>query len=146
MRRLRVLVLMHKDLVPPDPLNGHDPSRAEWKTEYDVVTTLRKMGHDARPLGVKSDLGVIRTAVEEWRPHIAFNLLEAFDDALPREPPFEFGEGAVRLAQPRVQRRLLARRGMARLLARLDELQVRPPVALGTRRSERGPGRERRAP
>lgn len=79
MRRLRVLVLMHKDLVPPDPLNGHDPSQAEWKTEYDVVTTLRKLGHEVSPLGVKSDLGVIRTAVEEWRPHIAFNLLEEFD-------------------------------------------------------------------
>jgi len=79
MRRLRVLVLMHEDLVPPEPLNGHDPSQAEWKTEYDVVTTLRKMGHEVRPLGVKSDLGVIRTAVTEWRPHIAFNLLEEFD-------------------------------------------------------------------
>ena len=79
MRRLRVLVLMHKDLVPPDPLNGHDPSQAEWRTEYDVVTTLRKMGHDVRALGVKSDLGVIRSAVEEWHPHIAFNLLEEFD-------------------------------------------------------------------
>jgi len=52
---------------------------AEWKTEYDVVTTLRKLGHDVKPLGVKSDLGVIRAAVEEWRPHIAFNLLEEFD-------------------------------------------------------------------
>lgn len=79
MRRLRVLVLMHKDLVPPDPLNGHDPSQAEWKTEYDVVTTLRRLGHEVKPLGVKSDLGVIRSAVEEWRPHIAFNLLEEFD-------------------------------------------------------------------
>lgn len=79
MRRLRVLVLMHKDLVPPDPLNGHDPSQAEWRTEYDVVTTLRKMGHDVRALGVKSDLGVIRSAVEQWHPHIAFNLLEEFD-------------------------------------------------------------------
>ena len=28
---------------------------------------------------MKSDLGVIRTAIEEWRPHIAFNLLEEFD-------------------------------------------------------------------
>ena len=62
MRRLRVLVLMHKDLVPPDPLNEHDPSQAEWRTEYNVVTTLRKMGHDVRALGVKSDLGVIRIA------------------------------------------------------------------------------------
>ena len=79
MRRLRILVLMHEDLVPPDELNGHDLSKVGWKTEYDVVSTLRKLGHEVHPLGVKSDLGVIRTAIEEWRPHIAFNLLEEFD-------------------------------------------------------------------
>ena len=70
---------MHEDLVPPDPLNGQDVTRAEWKTEYDVVSTLRKLGHDVKPLGVKSDLGVLRSAIEDWKPHIAFNLLEEFD-------------------------------------------------------------------
>ncbi len=79
MRRLRILVLMHEDLVPPDHLNGHDLAAVEWKTEYDVVSTLRKLGHEVMPLGVKSDLGVIRSAVEDWKPHIAFNLLEEFD-------------------------------------------------------------------
>jgi D-alanine-D-alanine ligase len=70
---------MHKDLVPPEELNGQDLNNVEWKTEFDVVTTLRKLGHEALPLGVKSDLGVIRTAIDEWKPHIAFNLLEEFD-------------------------------------------------------------------
>ncbi len=79
MKRLRILVLMHEDLVPPDPLNGQDVAGAEWKTEYDVVSTLRKLGHDVKPLGIKSDLGVLRSAVEDWKPHIAFNLLEEFD-------------------------------------------------------------------
>lgn len=79
MRKLRVLVLMHEDLIPPEHTNGHDLKTVEWRTEYDVVSTLRKMGHEVRPLGVKSDLGVIRSAVEEWKPHIAFNLLEEFD-------------------------------------------------------------------
>ncbi|HEY6085498.1 MAG TPA: D-alanine--D-alanine ligase, partial [Nitrospira sp.] len=79
MRRLRILVLMHEDLVPPDELAGHDLKTVEWKTEFDVVSTLRKLGHEVKPLGVKSDLGVIRAAVEEWKPHIAFNLLEEFD-------------------------------------------------------------------
>ena len=65
MKRLRILVLMHKDLVPPEPLTGQDVTRAEWKTEYDVVSTLRQLGHDVTPLGVKSDLGVLRTAIEE---------------------------------------------------------------------------------
>ncbi|MDN5942317.1 MAG: ATP-grasp domain-containing protein [Nitrospira sp.] len=79
MKRLRILVLMHEDLVPPDPLNGQEVAGAEWKTEYDVVSTLRKLGHDVKPLGIKSDLGVFRSAVEGWKPHIAFNLLEEFD-------------------------------------------------------------------
>jgi D-alanine-D-alanine ligase len=70
---------MHKDLVPPEQLNGQDLKNVEWKTEFDVVTTLRKLGHEVLPLGVKSDLGVIRTAIEDWKPHIAFNLLEEFD-------------------------------------------------------------------
>ena len=79
MRRLRILVLMHKDLVPPEQLNGQDLQTVEWKTEYDVVSTLRKLGHEVTALGVKSDLEVIRGAVEQWKPHIAFNLLEEFD-------------------------------------------------------------------
>ncbi|MCC2640626.1 MAG: ddlA [Nitrospira sp.] len=79
MRRLRILVLMHKDLVPPEEPSGQDIREAAWKTEYDVLSTLRKLGHDVRALGVKSDLEVIRAAVGEWNPHIAFNLLEEFD-------------------------------------------------------------------
>ena len=79
MKRLRVLVLMHEDLVPPEEVTGLDPQTAEWRTEYDVVTTLRKLGHDVRPLGVKNDLGVIHAAINEYRPDIAFNLLEEFD-------------------------------------------------------------------
>ncbi|MGQ0695541.1 MAG: D-alanine--D-alanine ligase family protein [Nitrospiraceae bacterium] len=79
MKRLRVLVLMHEDLVPPDHVNGLDLKTVEWRTEYDVVSTLRKLGHEVQPLGVKSDLGVIRSAIDKWKPHIAFNLLEEFD-------------------------------------------------------------------
>lgn len=41
MKRQRVLVLMHEDLVPPEQLAGCDPKTAEWRTEYDVVTTLK---------------------------------------------------------------------------------------------------------
>jgi D-alanine-D-alanine ligase len=79
MKPLRVLVLMHPDLIPPDSLKG----RAEddinvWKTEYDVVSTLRGNGHEVRPLGVKDELAPIRDEVEKWKPHVVFNLLEEF--------------------------------------------------------------------
>jgi D-alanine-D-alanine ligase len=79
--KLRVLALMHRHLVPPDKIEeGTDITAAPWRTEYDVVSTLNAMGHEVRPLPVHDDLGDIRRAAEEWKPHIAFNLLEGFDD------------------------------------------------------------------
>src|SRR5437763_573485 len=80
-RRLRVLVLMHDYLVPPDDLAGHDLATVDWKTEYDVLKTVRDdLQHDVHVLGVKDELGPIRQANEEFKPHIAFNLLEAFHE------------------------------------------------------------------
>ena len=78
MKTLRVLVLVHEELVPPETADGIDLNEAEWKTEYDVVTTLRALGHEVRPLGVQHELAVIRQAVDDWKPHVAFNLLEEF--------------------------------------------------------------------
>jgi D-alanine-D-alanine ligase len=80
MKQLRVLTLVHQYLVPPEDTTGVDLLNAPWKTEHDVITSLRELGHDARALGVQDDLGVIRKATDEWHPHIAFNLLEAFDE------------------------------------------------------------------
>jgi D-alanine-D-alanine ligase len=79
-RKLRVIVLMREDLVPPETLDGvENKEKEEWRAEYDVVSTLRAMGHDVWPVGVRSDLGVIREAIERCQPHVAFNLLEEFD-------------------------------------------------------------------
>lgn len=78
-RRWRVLVLVHEDLVPPDDVQ--DPrvkETAPWRTEYDVVAALRKLGHEVLPLGVGSDLGVLRIAMHKFNPHLTFNLLEEF--------------------------------------------------------------------
>src|SRR5436190_13520798 len=81
MRKLRVLVLMHDYLVPPDDVSGREVAAAEWKTEYDVLKTLRDdLQHEVRVLGVKDELGPIRQVNEEFKPHIAFNLLEAFHE------------------------------------------------------------------
>jgi D-alanine-D-alanine ligase len=77
--RLRILVLMHPELVPPESTEGLDEREAyELKTEFDVVSTLRAAGHDVRTLGVLDELLPIRHAVEEWHPHVVFNLLEEF--------------------------------------------------------------------
>lgn len=79
MKKLRVIVLMHEALVPPDSLKGHSEKEiAEFQSEYDVISHLREMGHDARPLGLSDDLGKLRREIEEFQPHVAFNLLEEF--------------------------------------------------------------------
>lgn len=79
MKRLRILVLMHPDLVPPDTLKGYTEQQINvWKTEYDVVTTLRASKHEVRPLGVQDELKPIRDEVESWKPDVVFNLLEEF--------------------------------------------------------------------
>ena len=72
---------MHDYLVPPDDVTGIDTNAAPWRTEHDVLSTIRdELGHDVRVLGVKDDLGAIRQANDDFKPHIAFNLMEAFHE------------------------------------------------------------------
>jgi D-alanine-D-alanine ligase len=81
--KLRVLALVHRHLIPPGTIEeGTDILSAPWRTEYDVISTLTAMGHEVKPLGVHDDLGEIRRVATEWKPHIAFNLLEGFDDVV----------------------------------------------------------------
>lgn len=78
-RALKVLVLMHEELVPPDNLSGLSEKDVDpVKTEYDVLWALEQLGHEARAVGVHDDLGVIRSAIHEFRPDIVFNVLEEF--------------------------------------------------------------------
>jgi len=79
MKKLRVLALMHPDLVPPpDAASLSLEERFRYKTEYDVVNTLQQLGHEVRALGVQDELHPIRDAVDEFKPDLAFNLLEEF--------------------------------------------------------------------
>jgi D-alanine-D-alanine ligase len=79
MRRLRILVLMHPDFVPPDSADGYTAQEInKWKTEYDVVSTLRAAGHDVHPLGVQEEIKPVRDEIEDFKPHVVFTLLEEF--------------------------------------------------------------------
>ncbi len=81
MEQLRVLVLTHEDLVPPDSLAGYDKnSILPWQKEFDVTQGLRGLGHEVRVLGVSHDLLPIRHQVEEFEPHVVFHLSMEFQD------------------------------------------------------------------
>jgi D-alanine-D-alanine ligase len=79
MKNLRVLTLVNSNLVPPDSMEGKSEQEIDlWKTEYDVVTTLKEMGHQVDVIGLDDDLTPLRQAIMEDKPQIVFNLLEEF--------------------------------------------------------------------
>ena len=66
--------------MPPDSLEGQDAKAvAEWRTEYDVIQTLRAGGHEVRALGVLDSITELRSTIADWQPDVVFNLLEEFD-------------------------------------------------------------------
>jgi len=78
-KKLRILVLADKRLIPPKDTRGSNIEKVQWRTEYYVISTLKSIGHEVEVLGVEGDLRVIRNARDKFKPHIAFNLLEEFD-------------------------------------------------------------------
>src|SRR5262249_19350596 len=84
MKRLRALVVVHASLVPPENLDGHsDKQIEEWRTEYDVTSNLRELGHEVRCLGVLDSLTELRSTIADWQPGFVFNVLEEFDGIVP---------------------------------------------------------------
>jgi len=76
MRRYRILIITHAELVPADlaALATSEDSR----TEYDVYSTLTELGHHVRLMGVGDQLTELRETIREWKPHVIFNLMEQF--------------------------------------------------------------------
>ncbi len=79
MKQQKILALVNETLVPPDDLAGHSEKEIdEWKTEFDVISTLREIGHNVEVIGVSNDLTPVREAILQRQPDVAFNLLEEF--------------------------------------------------------------------
>ena len=80
-KKLRIAVLIHAGLLPPDSKKGYsEEDIQEWKVEYDVISTLKKLGHDVQPVEMFGELEPLRKSLDEFKPHIAFNLLEEFQE------------------------------------------------------------------
>lgn len=79
MKPKRVLLITHESLVPPASTRGYTVAEVdEWRAEYEVTQCLAAAGHEVRTLGLYDNLADLRTAVTEWKPDIAFNLLQEF--------------------------------------------------------------------
>jgi D-alanine-D-alanine ligase len=77
---MKVLLLAHTDMIPPEKPTLRDLSWASWKTEYTVLQSLKKNGHDVQMVGLYNDLTVLEKAVETFAPDIVFNLLQEFQE------------------------------------------------------------------
>jgi D-alanine-D-alanine ligase len=79
MKAQRVLVLVHPTLIPPATLAGvSERQYDEWRTEFDVISTLRESGHDVKVVGADDSLDELREVLRDWQPQTVFNLLEEF--------------------------------------------------------------------
>ncbi|MCB1179701.1 MAG: hypothetical protein KDK36_19140, partial [Leptospiraceae bacterium] len=79
MKKLRVLLLVHEELVPPtDSISFKKLEKSDYKTEYQIQECLKKLGHEVHVLGVGDETLSIRRSVEDYKPQVAFNLLEEF--------------------------------------------------------------------
>jgi D-alanine-D-alanine ligase len=79
MRKYRILLMVHKTLVPPDHVRGLSESEIdEFRAEYDVLRTLRRLEAEVRVVGIGDHLTELRETIAEWRPHVVFNLLDEF--------------------------------------------------------------------
>lgn len=79
MRRLRVLALLHAESVPPESIAGMTEAEVHpFRMEHDVLGGLEALGHAVKVLPLEDEMVPIRAAIEEWQPHIVFNLLMSF--------------------------------------------------------------------
>ncbi len=63
MKKLRVLVLVHETLVPPESIDHLTDQEGDvFGTEFDVINTLKELGHEVRPLGIGDSLTELEAA------------------------------------------------------------------------------------
>ena len=79
MKRRRILLMVHPQLMPPEDIDGLTEKEIDkFRCEYNIYSTLYNMGHEVRVLGVLDRLSELREIVREWKPDVAFNLLQEF--------------------------------------------------------------------
>ena len=79
LKRRRIIVLVHESLIPPEDISKLPPEEVEpFKTEFDVREGLNALGHEVLMVGLSDELAPLRRAIEDFKPHVVFNLLEEF--------------------------------------------------------------------
>jgi D-alanine-D-alanine ligase len=81
-RRRRIAVLAHPHCLPPDDYASLPyAEQLKYRTEANVLEALDSLGHQIRVVPLEDEVLPLRKAVQEMRPHVAFNLIEEFHGA-----------------------------------------------------------------
>lgn len=80
MSRRRVLVLMNEYAAPPKDADKSkfDRDEVDWIMQYDVIKNLQELDYNVRPFLLSNDIHALKESVEDFNPHIVFNLLFEF--------------------------------------------------------------------
>jgi len=74
-------MLTHSNLIPPEGITDRDHTRLkDCITEFDVHNALLKLGHEVKIVGVDDSIKPIQETIHDWKPNIAYNMMEAFAD------------------------------------------------------------------
>ena len=80
-KKLTILVLVHPDLMPPNSVCNIKIFKKKyipWKTEFDVISALRELGHEVLILGVLNTLSDLDKILTSTKVDFVFNLVEEF--------------------------------------------------------------------
>ena len=96
---MKVVVLCHKELMPTAKFisslamtrqqfqyNRHRLENSSWRTEGYVGTSLRRLGHQVRYVGIDNDFQPLLDVIKCERPDVIFNLVEEFSGEALLEP------------------------------------------------------------
>ena len=79
-RKYKVLVLFDSAGTPPaDQDFSRELKTEDWAAEAHVIDALKKLGHEARMIGVYDEPGLIIDEVKAHPPDVVFNLTEHFN-------------------------------------------------------------------
>ncbi len=77
----KILVILHPSLNPSDQIiKSIDRDKYSWMCEYDVINTLKLLGHKVFIQEVEFKLASIKNAIEKFKPDVVFNLLEQLNN------------------------------------------------------------------
>jgi len=82
-KKLKILILLHPDLIPPNNVESKKiftEKYVAWKTEYDVISGLRELGHEILILGVDRNFDELEEILNSIKVDLVFNLLEQFNN------------------------------------------------------------------